>query len=133
MEDTVKTEEPYIRVPNMKETRKAGGNRRCKEMETLRQRSEQELQIKETEVLKWKMEQDEKKLKDYKQCCSRIIRWINHNNVWNSYKKQLKLGEPPRVCTMRWSKLKLWVLPKCNRSLEKMFEYCKKLETHLIN
>ena len=97
----MKTEEPYIRVPNMKETRKAGGNRRCKEMETLRQRSEQELQIKEIEVLKWKMEQDEKKLKDYKQCCSRIIRWINHNNILNSYKKQLKLGEPPSVCTMR--------------------------------
>ena len=51
-------------------------------------------------ALKWKMEQDAKKLKIENNDAAED-KWINHNNVWNSYKKQLKPGEPPRVCTMK--------------------------------
>jgi len=36
------SEEPDIRIPNMKETRKVSGNLQCKELEALRQRLEQE-------------------------------------------------------------------------------------------
>ena len=47
------SEEPDIRISNMKDTRKvAGGSRRYKKLGALRQRQEQELQIKEMKALK---------------------------------------------------------------------------------
>ena len=55
------SEEPDIRIPNMKETGKAGGNLYYKELETLKQRLEQELQYKYMEAKLKKLERELRK------------------------------------------------------------------------
>ena len=50
-----------------------------------------------------------KRMQEWKQCWSRIRRWINHNNVLNIYRKQLKLGEKPLVCMLRCVNFLKWL------------------------
>ncbi len=45
----------------------------------------------------------------------------------------VKTGRATKSMYNEMIEIEVMSFPKYNRSLEKMFEYCKKLETHLIN